>query len=155
VEKDPERRALVEKVDRAKLLEVAAEYDQAIALYEQVVANTKFTIGGVVEHLEQRKQAWQIKTGEQGEARAYIYRVWPKLDTAGLPQGIAKAAEHLKALKDADDHLTPRKLLIGINAHAARLTEELKGLKEVNADDENKIKVIKQAAEALQKLNDE
>jgi hypothetical protein len=154
VENDPHRRELLAEVEQGKLLEAEAEYDKAIALYDKIAADPK-AIEGVKKRADDLRSAWSIKSPEHQEARTFVYETWPKVPTDGLEAGVAKASAHLKTLKAAGDKLTPRKLLMAINNHAARLKKELEPLNEINPDDETKIKVIKNAAEALNKLNDE
>ena len=71
---------------------------------------------------------WDAKNAEHKEARGFIYRVWPTLDTSRLEDSISKAQKALKTCEDAGDRISILKLLKGTEGHADRLAKELKEL---------------------------
>jgi hypothetical protein len=127
--RNPERKKLQEMALSAQLHEQDADYDQAIAAYEEIV-----TKGGdqpafkeYEEHLRQLKKVWALKDQSHAKARVFIYSIWPKLTSAAeLKQQVAEAQNALKKCIESGDWLTPQRLLKANTDHAKRLADRLK-----------------------------
>jgi hypothetical protein len=142
--------------ERAQLLEREAEFDPAIRLYEQVVqASPEQT--KIRAHLDQLKEAWKEKGDKHAGARKFIYQTWPALDVAGLQAKMAEAKAALAICRDADDKLTPQKLLRVINVtHTANLKKQLDTLKRRDSEDNrNQAKRVVQISGDLLRLHNE
>jgi hypothetical protein len=122
-ENDPQKKKWLSAVENAKLLEKELEIGKAIAIYESV-KQEGLTDAGLDKHLEKLRKQWKIANPEHEQARNYIYRVWPTLDSDSLKDGIDKARKALKKCQDAGDFITIHKLLNGTLDHADRLKKE-------------------------------
>lgn len=152
-ETDPKRLELLNEVEQANLFMKKAEYDKALAVLEKVASKKEFKFQGVAERLELLKERWAIKNDNHSKARAFIYDVWPKLDTAGLEARLKEAADQLKVCIAAGDGLTPHRFLLGLEEHVARLTKEAGNLNTAEIDDESKLKSIDQISKKLSELD--
>jgi hypothetical protein len=158
-EKDPVRAELINKADQAKLLDKDAQYDQAIALYEEVVkkgANQPF-IQGYAKRLEELKQEWELKSEKHRQARAFIYETWPKQESAAqLKARLTQAQDALKTFQEVGDRLSPRMLLKANTAHFNRLAKRLDAiLASTSPEDREEGKIILEVKDGLVKLTDD
>ena len=155
----PERRALEGTLERARLLEVQADYAQAIRLYDEVVAKSKDPVPKVVKHLSALKKAWQIPDSDEahGRARDFIYNTWPRLDAAGVKNEVERAVKEFAVCRKRGDRLTPRKLLLTNAAHAASLKKRLEALRFAGDSQDNRAeaKALVHAAGRLRQLHTE
>lgn len=148
-ENDPKQRELQGKVAQAKLLEEDAEFDKAIALYEEVLGAGFKKAEPVREHLAELKKAWEVKNDAHRKARSFIYSTWPAADLARDPSAVADARKWFKVCQENGDKLAPQKLLLAAVAPAGKLAKNLAGLRpDVNEED------VK-AAETLAKVDDD
>src|SRR5262249_47197643 len=106
----PETLAMKKTLERASLLEGEANFDEAIALYEQVL-KARPNETKVQEHLTKLKASWAIKSDKHGKARQFLINDWPKLGASELLKNFDKADESLAVCKEAGDTLTPLKLI--------------------------------------------
>jgi hypothetical protein len=152
-ENDPQRKKWLSEIGQAKLLEKDLEYGKALAIYEKI-QKEGFQDAELDKHLKEVRQLWKPPAdAEHKEARNFIYRVWPALDTAGLEENLPTARKAFERCQKAGDVISVRKLLKGIEGHADRLTKEFSELRpEINIDDEQPAKRIKKVSEALGKL---
>jgi hypothetical protein len=153
-EKDPRRAAWKDMLTRADLLEKEAEFDKAIDLYRGVLKDTKdLQLRKKLENLEAR---WALKNEAHRKARAFIYDVWPKQETAA--QIKARLDEVRKAFltcKDAGDILTPQKLLKTYVVLTNHLVKEADSLQpDAREDDLRRAKTIIALTEDLQEFNE-
>jgi hypothetical protein len=150
-ENDPTRKKWLAQVEQGKLLEKDLEYGKAIALYEQVLKEG-FPGDDLRKHVEYLKKLWETADPNLKVAREFIYDVWPGLDTPGLQKKIGDAEKALEACKAARDFVGPQKMLKAADAHVIRLSKELDSLSDVNIDDVEPIKVIKELTPRLASL---
>ena len=103
------------------------------------------------------KKDWQLKGPQHTQARAFVYEIWPKLNTAAeLKERMPEAFKAFKACQEANDTLTPLKLLKANVAHVAKLNAQLEGLqKVVNEDNKKAAETIDEVAKDLKKLTEE
>ncbi len=147
--------ALAKLLERARLLEGEAEFDQAIALYD------KFLVASpdqpkVKEHLDRLKAAWATKSSQHKEARYFLVGTWPKVEVAELAANLAKAHAALAVCKDAQDRLTPLNVMQADVLHAANLKKLLDTLKrQDNADNRAQLKALIPVSESLRRLHAE
>ena len=118
--KSPATLSLAKSLERARLLEGEADFDQAIALYKKVLAASPDQ-GKVREHLEQLEKAWNTKNAAHAAARGYLVQTWPSLSALELVDNFAKARAALRICRDAGDQLTPLKVMQATPLHAAHL----------------------------------
>jgi tetratricopeptide (TPR) repeat protein len=146
---------LVQLLERARLLENEAEFDQAIRLYEQVVQASPGE-KQVEAHLGKLKKAWAPVNAAHEEARAFLTKAWPALDVAALAKNLDEAAKALAICKAAGDKLTPIKFVRANAAHTANLTKQLDTLKRRDSEDNrNRAKALAQTGETLSRLHQE
>jgi tetratricopeptide (TPR) repeat protein len=140
-------------IERARLQEDEAAYEQAIELYEEVLKKDPAQ-KTVADHLGQLKRDWQVRGPEHFKAREFIYATWPKLDTAGLKARLDDARKAFARCREAGDVLTSRKLLLANVAHTNNLIkrrEVLKNQESVDARAERE--AILQVADGLRQLH--
>jgi hypothetical protein len=151
-ENDPQLKKWKSAIENAKLLEKELEIDKAIAIYESV-QKEGFKDAGLDEHLKKLRERWKVANAEHEQARQFIYRVWPTLDTERLKDGLPKARKALKTCEDAGDLISIHKLLNGALAHADRLKKELEELHpELLIDDVEPAKLRKEIGEQIVQL---
>jgi hypothetical protein len=153
-ENDPARREYLEQVKQAQFLEKKAEVEKAVALYEKLTASPHAT-AELKKYAAALKASWEPKSDEHRQARAFVYHVWPNLDTPGLDARLKEATKHLEVLRKVGDRYGLRKFRDGTLAQVARLTEELRLLKpHINRDDGPRYKLVQKIVEPLRKLDD-
>jgi len=150
-----ETKTLVRLLERARLREAEAEFDQAIALYEKIVEmnpdEKKIRL-----HLEDLKQTWSTKSPEHAKAREFIMQTWPRLEVAALKVNLPQAEKAFAQCKQNQDRLAPRKLLLANLVHASNLKKRLDVLKrQGTADSRAEAKTIAVVAEAIRNLHAE
>jgi tetratricopeptide (TPR) repeat protein len=149
----PEKQRLRAQIAQAQLLENDGEFDKAIELYESILQK-----GGdqpaVSAHLKKLKASWQIKDERHRVAREFIYRDWPKYSTAQeMKPHLVDARKSFQICRNADDRLTPLKLLKVNIAHTVQLNKEYEGLEpQKNEDDRAKFRII---ADVIADVTDE
>jgi hypothetical protein len=157
-ENSPERKALLDKVARAKLLEQDAELEQALKLYREALEGG-LKDEGLRSHVEELQKLWtpidekDSRYPKLMEARTFIYNTWPGLDAAGLKERMGDARKALEACEQAGDVIGPLKLFKTTVAHADRLRQEREKLKpELHPDDEKPAETIREVSPKLKKL---
>lgn len=141
--------ALTQMLERARLLEVQGEFDQALSLYDKVLV-LRPDQKSLKAHADALKAGWQIRSDKHAEARRFLTDIWPRMDTGEIKDQLPKASEALAACKEAGDRLVAVKLRKANTAHAARLKNRLDQLlKKDTEDNRNQIQAIRAAAEAL------
>jgi hypothetical protein len=150
-----ETKELIAKITRAQLMEKQADFDKAIEQYE-VVLKVKDS-ADVKARLDQLRTAWAIKSKEHGEARRFLYDVWPSLDLTALHANIGKAKDCFSTCKEVGDRLTPRKLVQVNFQHASVLVKELEVLRRApdKADNHAKLQAMTELASRLRALENE
>jgi len=153
------RAELKSKANQALLLEKNAQYQQAIDLYEEVVAKGagQPLIQPYADHLEELKKEWEPKSEKHRQARAFIYDAWPKMDSAvQLKARLVEAQAALRTFQEVGDKLSPRMLLKANTAHFNRLARRLEAiLASTSTADKEEGKLILEVKEALVKLTDD
>jgi hypothetical protein len=152
----PENQRLRAQIAQAQLAENNGEFDQAIQLYEDI-----FKKGGdqsaISGHLKKLKASWAVKDKQHQGARDFIYGDWPKYTTAQqMKQNLADARKAFQICQNADDKLSPLKLLKSNIDHTVQLNKESEGLEpEKSEDDRTKFQTIADVADGLKKLTEE
>jgi hypothetical protein len=142
-------------LERARLLEGEADFEQALTLYKAVLKEGGEQVK-VRERLEQLAKEWQLKGEQHAEARRFIYQTWPMLDVAGLKDNLEKARQALAVCREAQDRLTPLKLQRSNAVHAANLKKQEDALQRQEGEDaQNQRRVLIQVAQGLQRLHGE
>jgi hypothetical protein len=151
-ENDPQRKKWLSEIQNAKLLEKELEYGKALEIYERI-QKEGFADAELDAHIKDLRKVWKAGDAELEEARGFIYRVWPTLDTSRLEEGISKAEEAFKKCKEAGDRISIQKLLKGTERHADRLAKELSELRpDIISDDVAPAKKLQKTSEKLLKL---
>ncbi len=146
---------LAKILERARLLEGEADFDQAIGLYDKFLAASPDQ-PKVKEHLDRLKTAWATKNSQHKEARAFLVGIWPKVEVAELAKNLDMAHAALAICKEAQDRLTPLKVMQADILHAANLKKLLDTLKrQDNADNRAQLKALVPVAESLRRLHAE
>src|SRR5207302_23932 len=155
IDKDPKRQKWKEMVQQGRLLEAAADYEQAITLYEKVMAS-----GGddpvLRSKLDDLKRLWTIKDDKHRKAHKFIYETWPAAQHATqMKPLLPEARAAFDACKAAGDWLRLRKLYKTNVAHGSSLAKELQSLRQDNEDDRKTLDIIKAVSDELKTQNDE
>jgi hypothetical protein len=149
---DPKQKEWRSQVESARLLERDAEVGKAIAVYKRVLKEG-LDSPELRMHVEQLEKAWKPIDDKHADARAFIYNVWPTLDTAGLKKHVEEAQKAFAECQRAKDVIAPLKLFKATEVHAGRLAKELDRLNpKINIDDEKPALLIKDVSEGLLKL---
>ncbi|HEY7158782.1 MAG TPA: hypothetical protein VH575_32860 [Gemmataceae bacterium] len=146
-ENDPRLKKWRSEVAQAKLLEKDLEFDKAITIYERIQKegfdDAELT-KRLTKHLEEVRKIWPPPANdEHKEARAFIYGVWPTLDTDHLAENMPTARKALQTCEKAGDFVSIRKLFTGLEGHADRVAKELDELHpeyDINADQPHKLR---------------
>jgi hypothetical protein len=151
-ENDPKMKTWKSEVERAKLLENDLEIGKALEIYQKI-QKEGFKNADLDDHVKGLQELWKTGDAELEDARNFIYRVWPTLDTARLEDNMAKARQTLDKFEKERDIVSIRKLLKGTEIHADRLAKELNELnpKFVVAD-EKQARLIQSVSGELIKL---
>jgi hypothetical protein len=147
---------LAKMLERARLFEAEADFDQAIALYEKVLKASPEQ-RKVKDHLAKLKADWSLKDHpKHKDARAFLVSTWPRLEVPELKNKLDKAHEALAVCKIVGDKLTPLKVVQADIAHAAHLTKYLDTLKRQDSvDNRAQAKAVGQVIEGLARLHQE
>jgi hypothetical protein len=155
-EHDPVRKKLQELAATAQLREQEADYEKAIALYEEMVRLGKGlpAVKPFEERLDKLKKQWKLKDEDHKKARDFIYNSWPKLSSAfDLKEHMAEAKKALAKCILVDDRLTPERLLRANIDHANRLAKRLEAVgNSDNPDDRSEGKAILEVRVDLEEL---
>ncbi len=152
----PENQRLRAQIAQAQLLENDGEFEQALQIYESILQK-----GGdqksLAEHVKKLKASWQTKDERHRRARDFIYRDWPKDATAAeMKKHLGDARQSFQICRNADDRLSPLKLLKTNIAHTVQLNKESEGLRPENSEDDRaKFQTIADVADDLKKLTEE
>jgi hypothetical protein len=151
----PATLALKKMAERAKLFEVHADFDEAIALWEKIL-EARPDQPQIKDHLAELKTAWLPKNAKHAEARAFLTKTWPRLEVSELSKNIAQARAALAVCKDAGDKLTPLKVMQAGLIHASNVRKQLDALARQNSvDSASQAKAIAQLIEGLRWLDQE
>jgi len=155
-EKDPKQIRLREMAVQARLLEGQTDYQGAIDLYRQVLEQ-----GGndaeVRRRLGELEKAWAVKDEQHRQAREFIYKKWPNAQTAvQVKSKLRQLRKSFEICREANDHLTPQKLLLLNLGLVAKLEKEAENLHpQDNDDDRRTAQAIVDITQELTTLNDE
>jgi hypothetical protein len=151
-ENDPQRKKWRSEIERAKLLEQDLEIGKAIDIYVRIKGQG-YKDAGLDGYLKKLQKLWKPADAEHQEARNFIYRDWPTLDTARLEENLPKARKAFKKCEAAGDTITLRKMLKGTAGHADRLTKELSELRpDLQTDDVQPAERLKKVSTEVVKL---
>ena len=144
---DPEVRAARKQFEdlilEADLLAEKADYDAAIAKYEEAL-RLAATEPIVREKIEQRLEAvrklWgPAKDADHTEARRFVFEVWPKLEKpADVKEQLPAARKALERCKAANDRGSLLKMHAAAPTVAERYEEALKAVNAEAGDDPDK-----------------
>jgi tetratricopeptide (TPR) repeat protein len=144
---------LAKMLERARLFEAEADFDQAMALYEKVLQASPDQ-PRVKEHLAKLKTDWTPKDPKHAEARAFLVKIWPRLEVSELKKNLDRAREALAVCQEAQDRLTPLKVIQANAVHAANLQQRLDTLKrQTSADNPAQAKEIVGLIQGLSRLH--
>jgi hypothetical protein len=148
----PEAKELKAKLTQAQLAEEDADYDRALALYNDVIK-----AGAADEELKadvkKLQAAWQPRDEEHRQAREYIYTKWPAIDPVQMLPELPKLRKAFEKCQEVGDNLTPRKILTAALNHINTLQDRAKALRpEENEDDRNTARTIDEVKQQLTEL---
>ena len=120
---EPERAGYLAMFRRAETQEEAAEFDEAIKTYDEMLKH----YGDRAEILRKKtklEDEWKIKSDEHRRAREFVYNQWTTVRTVDdVKANLPKAREALETCKQVGDKLTPLKLLLAAPAIANVMTK--------------------------------
>ncbi len=151
-ENDPQLKKWLREIENAKLREQDLEIEKALEIYERI-RKEGYENPDLDKRIEQLRKDWELHGPEHEEARGFIYRVWPTLDSARLEESIPKARNAFKTCKDAGDLISIQKLLRGTLGHAEQLEKKLAELKpDLVIEDEKEALQLKKVIEQIVQL---
>ncbi|HLN31985.1 MAG TPA: hypothetical protein VK395_29910 [Gemmataceae bacterium] len=154
-EKDPKVRKMKADWAAGQLREASADFDGAIKIYEQVVAD------GYQEGLQQLnalKEAWKLHGQKHVAADKFIYETWPKLERiADIYANLPKARNAFQTCVEEGDYLRPRKLLLDNVALTGKMEKEVaEAPPGQDAEDTQKtVQMISKLTDGLTKLSND
>jgi hypothetical protein len=159
-EKDPKQIKLREMAVQARLLEGQADYQGAIDLYREVLeqAGNDFNdLPQLRRRLNELEKAWAVKDDQHRQARDFIYKKWPNAQTAvQVKSKLRELRRSFEICREANDHLTPQKLLLLNLGLVAKLEKEAENLHpQDNDDDRRTAQAIVDITQELKNVNDE
>jgi tetratricopeptide (TPR) repeat protein len=151
----PESRALAKLLERARLLESEADFEQALSLYDKFLAQSPDQ-EKIATYVTNLKKAWAPRSPEHAEARQFVYQAWPRVEPGSLKTEVANARAAFEKCRAAGDRLTLRKFVLIDVLHASNLKKRLDVLKAKDtADNRAEASVIAAVAEELRQLHAE
>jgi hypothetical protein len=142
-------------LERARLLESEANFEQALQLYRRIL-DLHADQGKLKTHYQMLQKAWLPRDDKHAEARQYIFQTWPGLEPKELGNHLEIVREKWGICQQAQDRLTARKLVQTNIGHAANLKRALDALRRQDTEDSRaQAKVIAQVAENLRRLHGE
>jgi hypothetical protein len=151
-ENDPARKAALQEIERARLLERDGEIGKALEIYEKLLKQ-RFDVVNLQQKVDELRKVWVPKNDKHKDARAFIFEVWPTLDNVGLKAHLEDVRKAFATCKDVGDLLGPQKLLDVTVAHGLRMEREVAELKpNLNPEDEKPARLIEELAPQLEKL---
>jgi hypothetical protein len=146
----------VDDVRKAESMEEQANYPEALATYERILAEG-FTDpdGGLKKRLAETKALWEPKNQQHQQARTFIYEEWPQCTTPKkMQEKMREAKDAFKVCKEAADYLTPRKLFFVNQDHAGQIRKEADELRgnEDREDARSLLETLKALAPELEKF---
>jgi hypothetical protein len=158
---DPARKAILDLINRAKILEADFEFGKAIEVYDEMLA--KINEAGIkdpkldeyVKHVKNLKADWAEKGPEHKAARKFIYDTWPNLPPEDLKRGVPRAREALQTCRNVNvkDKLSLQKLAKVALDHDAKLKQKRSELNpDLSTDDTEKAREIEAVLDDLAKL---
>jgi tetratricopeptide (TPR) repeat protein len=149
-ENDPkvtEKRKKVESLlGDAKLALGQADYDVAIAKYEEaikVVEDEMTAKAELQKALDQLKKDWQTKDDEHKQARTFVYESWVKLETPlEVRDQMPNAKKALAKLIAVNDRISLTKMLLASANVQEKYVAQLKMSVDEATDQEEKEKII-------------
>jgi hypothetical protein len=123
-------------MQRVKLHKDAAEYDEAIETYRQIITKTGER-DDIRKQLTELEEGWRLKGPDHEEARNFAYKVWPKIATFDdLQKKLPEARQKFEVCKRYGDKLTTHKLHIEATGQATTiLLEEVDNIKKAEGDE--------------------
>lgn len=148
------RDAVAVLMQRVKLHKEAAEYEEAMETYRQIIAQTgeREDIRKLLTELE---EAWKPKGPDHEEARRFAYKVWPTIATfKDLQTRLPEARQKFEVCKRVGDRLTTHKLHIEATGIAIKiLSDEAESITKAEGDEAplflKEVQKVKQELEAL------
>ncbi|MER3415698.1 MAG: hypothetical protein C4297_05735 [Gemmataceae bacterium] len=141
-------------VKQARLREAAAEFDQAIRLYQQALKEDPKQ-PEVQRHLKELQDQWTLKSSAHKQARQFIRETWDKLtESEDIRTHLKKTLAAVDTCFKEGDTLTPR-LVLRINLrHMDQLSALLRSLApESSSEDQELAKKLQQVIEELAAAN--
>ncbi|MFO0964360.1 MAG: hypothetical protein U0793_02060 [Gemmataceae bacterium] len=136
-------------LEKARLHEDLAEFDQAISLYETLLKVSP-ELSKVREHVDKLKSRWQLKGEEHKWARDFVYQTWPKLAVFELEKRLEDARKAVKTLAGVGDELTPLRMMKANERHASNLQKKKEELdRDPTEDARNRSKILRRVAREL------
>jgi tetratricopeptide (TPR) repeat protein len=135
IENDPailaQRKKVQDLINEAELLVNQADFDAAIAKYEQAIKELGDTPAPekLVSTLTKLKEGWAIKDPEHGKAREFLLGTWLKASTSSeLTKHLTQAKRAGNKCKDVGDKLTLNRVSNFAPETLSKLDEEVKQL---------------------------
>ncbi len=151
---NPDRQEAQKLLHQAKLYEEQADFDQALAKYDQAFGKGVPISDEVKKHVEKLRKDWEPKDEEHRAARAFIYKTWPTAKTAReMDEQLPQAQKALQKCSAVGDRYSPLKLRKESLAHVTQLEQEWDALKaEGSEDNKKKLEKFAEVSGKLKKL---
>jgi hypothetical protein len=130
------------EIDRAKALLDQAEFDQAIAICDKVLAETNDP--SVKKLRDDLVKLWEPQGQQHKQSREILLVEWAKCTTAKqMKDKLEEVKTAFAVCKSVNDFLGARKLSMINQDHAAQLRAEVETLKPENEDDRTTLELFK------------
>ncbi|HEV3384260.1 MAG TPA: hypothetical protein VG097_05560, partial [Gemmata sp.] len=152
-ERDPSKAAqdvqAQELLGRIEILLSSGEVDQALTAYNQLVQLVPDNADFKAKR-EKLKADWAPKSDAHAQARNYLLKTWPAINTIPeLEQSIKSLTDYVEECKKNGDRYTLLKLLVIFTEAARKLNERASPLDANNENDRKLLDAAKNAGEAL------
>lgn len=145
-------RRFFQQLERAKLLEKNADFEQALALFDKILVDFD-PHPKLKAHVEDLRSGWKLQGEDHAKARQFIYQTWPNLDLVSLRLRLGEAQKALEVCKKAGDRLTPRRLVQAYPKHVEVLQKRLAVLRQAtNVDSRLEARAFADMAQNLLNL---
>ena len=162
IENDPAAQAKRKGIEGllldAKLAMQKADFDQAIAKYEEAIklsADEPAAKEELEKALAQLNKDWAVRDADHAAARKFVYEVWTRWEKpAEMREGLAEAKRAIAKCMAVNDKMTLLKYYVTGPQALERFYENVTKLTDAATEDEDKaaLKVYPMIGEEYQKL---
>jgi tetratricopeptide (TPR) repeat protein len=122
-------------VQRARLLENQARFDEALVLYDQALAKAPELAKKEKPHVDALRADWAIRGEAHEQARKFLVETWPRLSVEEIPTRLVLAEKALETCRKVGDKLTPLRFVAASGEHLPKILAVRDSLKRSSSPD--------------------